>query len=139
MKAKVLSGSASKYGAIRSRSADHVRVRAQDLELLVQRRLGPVLADLDRGQRIDPIRGAVLERQLTGLLEQHVDHHSLRRSEDHVVDELLVLDVAAVAADQLHPRPRQRDLEDAGVGGVGQVEAHDLAELRLTATARSRR
>ena len=71
----------------------------------------------------------MLERERTGLLKQHVDHHSLRRSEDHVVDELLVLDAATVAADQLHPRSRQRDPEDAGVGGVGQVEAHDLAQL----------
>lgn len=52
------------------------------------------------------------------------------RADDHVVDELLLFDMAAVASDQLHPRPRQGDLENAGVGGIGQVRAHDLAQLR---------
>ena len=108
---------------------DHLGVGAQDLELLLQRPLGPILADRDRGQRVDPLRGAVLQRQIAGLVEQHVDHHSLGGSEHDVVDEPLVLDAAAVAADELHPRTGQRDSEHAGVGGVRQIEAHDLAEL----------
>ena len=117
----------------------HVRVGAQDLELLTQRRLGGLVADGDRGQRIDPIRCVVLQRELAVLVEQDVDDDALGRSQDHVVDELLVLDVAAVAADELHPRARQRDLEHPRVGGVGQVQAHHLAasrgqrEIRLTA------
>jgi hypothetical protein len=39
--------------------------------------------------------------------------------------------VAGVGADQLHLRARQRHVEDARVGGVGEVEAHDLAALGL--------
>ena len=107
----------------------HVGVRAQDLELLLERRLGPLLAHADRSERIDPVRRLVLKLQLSRLVEQHVDHYALRRRENHFIDELLVLDMPAVAADQLHSRPRQRNLEHPGVGGVGQVEADDLAEL----------
>ena len=72
----------------------------------------------------------VLQRELAGPVEQDIDDDSLGGSEDHVVDELLVLDVAAVAADELHPRARQLDLEHPRVRGVGQVEADHLAELR---------
>ena len=38
-----------------------------------------------------------------------------------------MLDPTAVTADQLHPRAGQGDVEDAGVGGVGQPQPHDLA------------
>ena len=79
---------------------------------------------------IDPVGRAVLERQLAGPLEQDVDHHSLRGRQDDVLDEPLVLDMPAVAADQLHACARQSDLEDAGVGGIGQVEADDLVSSR---------
>ena len=34
---------------------------------------------------------------------------------------------AAVASDELHPAARYGDVEQAGVGGVGEVEPHDLA------------
>ena len=74
-------------------------------------------------------RCLVLERQLSRLSEEHVDDDALRRSQDHRVDELLVLVAAAVATDQLHLRARQRHLEHASVGRVGQVEADDLAAL----------
>ncbi len=50
-----------------------------------------------------------------------------------------MLVVAAVAADELHPRARQRHVEDARVGGVGQVEAHDLAAPARRARGRARR
>ena len=139
MNASVLSGSASRYGATRSRSAAMSGLRAQHLELLRQDGLGRLLADGDRGQRIDPVRGVVLQRELAGPVEQDIDDDPLGRREDHVVDELLVLDVAAVAADELHPRARQLDLEHAGVGGVRQVEAHDLAALARSARAPARR
>ena len=36
---------------------------------------------------------------------------------------------AAVASDEFHARAWQRNLEDACVGGIGQVEADDLAAL----------
>ena len=67
---------------------------------------------------------------LPRLLEEHVDDDALRRGEDHRVDEGLALVAAAVAADELHTRAGQRDVEDTRVGGVGQVEADDLATLR---------
>jgi hypothetical protein len=70
---------------------------------------------------------AVLQRQRAGRVEQDVDDDPLGRREDDVLDELLVLDPAAVAADELHPRARQRDLEYARVRRVGEVEAHDFA------------
>ena len=45
------------------------------------------------------------------------------------VDELLALVVAAVAADPLHPCAGDSDVEDARVGGVRQVQAHDFSLL----------
>ena len=53
----------------------------------------------------------MLERQLARLVEQHVDDDTLRRRKDDVLDELLMLDVAAVAADELHPRAGQLTLK----------------------------
>ena len=53
----------------------------------------------------------MLERQLARLIEEHVDHHALRRREDDGVDELLVLDMAAVAADELHRAPGSATLK----------------------------
>ena len=102
----------------------------RSLELWLEGGLGFLLADADRGERIDAAGSAVLERQVPRSVEEDVDDHPLRRRDDHLLDELLVLDMAAVAADELHPSSWERDLEDPGVGGVGQVEAHHLAELR---------
>jgi hypothetical protein len=42
---------------------------------------------------------------------------------------LLVLNPAAVAADQLHPRTRQLDVEHSGIRGVGQPQTQHLAGL----------
>ena len=69
--------------------------------------------------------------ELAGVRKEHVDDDTLGRCEQHLVDELLVFTVAGVGADQLHLRARQRHVEDTRVGGVGQVEAHDLAPPRL--------
>ena len=55
----------------------------------------------------------------------------LRRREHDRLDELVALVAAAVAADELHPRAGQGDVEDPRVGGVRQEEAHDLARPRL--------
>ncbi len=105
-------------------------VVAQGVELLGKRRRRSLCANVDRRQCVGPFGCAVLECQLPRLLEERVDHDPLGGSEDHRVDELLLLVAAAVAADELHPRARKMDLEHARVRGVGQVEANDLAELR---------
>ena len=47
----------------------------------------------------------MLQRQLARRLEAHVDDDPLGGRQDDVLDELLVLDAAAVAADELHPAP----------------------------------
>ena len=89
-----------------------------------------LLSHGDRGQRVGPVRGAVFEGQLPGLVEQDVDNGPLRRCEQHLGDELLVFYPAAVAADELHPSARQPDVEDAAVGGVGQPQPEHLARSR---------
>ena len=73
----------------------------------------------------------MLERELSGVVEEDVDDDALGGREQHLLDEFLLLVVAAVGADELHPRPRKRDVEDARVGRVREVEAHDLAALGL--------
>ena len=71
----------------------------------------------------------MLELELAGVREEHVDDDTLGRGEQDLVDEFLALVVAGVGADQLHLRARQRHVEDTRVRGVGEVEAHDLAPL----------
>ena len=86
---------------------------------------------MNGGERVDAVRRAVLERQLAGLVKEHIEYRALGRGQYDLLNELLVLDVATVPADELHPCARQRNLEGAGVRGVREVEAHDLAELRV--------
>ena len=74
---------------------------------------------------------SVLELELARIWEEHVHDDALGRGEQDLVDELLVLVVAGVGADQLHLRARQRHIEDARVRGVREVEAHHLAVPRL--------
>ena len=107
-----------------------LRVLTQDGELLSERRRRRLVAHLDRRQPVRALRRSMLEGQTARLLEERVDDDPLGRREHDRLDELLALDTAAVAADELQPRPRQRDVEDARVGGVREVEANDLALLR---------
>jgi hypothetical protein len=73
----------------------------------------------------------VLELEVAGICEEHVDDDALGRGKQHFLDELLALVVAGVGADELHLRARQRHVEDPCVGGIGEVEAHDLATRSL--------
>ena len=69
----------------------------------------------------------MLQGEITGTIKEDIDDYALGWSDDYVFDELLVLDMTAVAADQLHPGSRHGHPEDTGVGGVSQVEADDFA------------
>ena len=129
-KASVLSGAASRRRAVRSRSAARSSFVRSVVELLCERRLGWFVGHRDRSQPIRAGGRAVLEDVLARLLEEDVDHDPLGRRQENLVDEALVLVVSAVSADELHASSRQRHVEDASVGGVGEVEAHDLAALR---------
>ena len=80
----------------------------------------------DGGQPPGPVRGAVLQLQLPWPVEKHVDHGPFRGRQQHLGDEFLVLDPAAVAADEFHLGARQRHVEDPGVGGVGQPQPHNF-------------
>ena len=71
----------------------------------------------------------MLEHVFARLLEEDVDDEPLGRRQQDLLDEPLVLVVSAVSADQLHASSRERHVEHAGVGGVGEVEAHDLTAL----------
>ena len=52
----------------------------------------------------------MLEREGSRLVELHVNDGTLGRCQHHVLDELLVLDVAAITADELDACSRERDL-----------------------------
>ena len=73
----------------------------------------------------------MLECQLCRLVEQDVDDDPLGGRENDRLDELFLLAAAAVAADELHLRARKRDVEDARVRGVRQVDPNDLVLLRV--------
>ncbi len=95
MKASVLSGSRQiRRDPLTLRG--HVGVVTQDAEFGLERRLRLPLIHLDRGERVDPIRGPMLEREITGLGKQDVDHTPFGRCEYHLLDERLPLDVSAV-------------------------------------------
>ena len=107
-----------------------LRVASQVRKLLAERRLGDAVADGDPGELIDAVGSLMHQRQFARLLEERVDDDPFGRRQHDLFDELLMLDPAAVAADELHPRTRQLDLEHAGVGGIGQEEPNDLSGLR---------
>ena len=127
--ASVLSGGASTSGASRSRSALSSGSVRRTVNASVSDGVAWSSRHGDVRQRVGPVGRAVLQRQLARRLEQHVHDDPLGRRQHDVLDELLALAAPAVAADELHARSGQRDLEHAGVGGVRQVQAHDLAGL----------
>src|SRR5581483_1445224 len=88
-----------------------------------------LLANPDRRESICPLGRAVFHGQLARLVEQRVDDHPLGRRQYDVLDEMFVLDVAAVAANELDSRSGERDPEDAGVRGVREVEPNHFTTL----------
>ena len=83
---------------------DHVGVRPQDLELLLERALHPLAAYTHPGQRVRLVGGAVFDHHISRLVEVHIDDHTLGRRDHNVPHEPLVLNMAAVAADELRAR-----------------------------------
>jgi hypothetical protein len=125
-----LSGSAARYGSIRSRSATTSAFSPQGVELLGERRFGGLLAHGDPCEPIRPLWRPVLERQIAGPLEEGIDDDALRRRDEHGIDQLLVLVASAVTADQLQSRTWKRHVEDACVRRIRHIETHDLAASR---------
>ena len=72
----------------------------------------------------------MLERELARVSKSTSTITRSDGAKNDLFDELLVLDAAAVSADELHPGARQGDLEDPRVGRVGEVEAYHLSLLR---------
>jgi hypothetical protein len=109
----------------------HVAIGAEARELPGVRGLRPLVGNGDRREPVGAVGRSMLELEQAGVREEHVDDDALRRRQQHFLDELLVLVVAGVGADQLQLRARQGDVEDARVRRVGEVEANDLAASRL--------
>ena len=109
----------------------HVCVRPQHLELVREGRSRRLVAHPDPRKPIRAFRRAVLECHVTRLAEQDVHDDALGGSQEHLLDELLVLVVPAVPAHELHPGTRDRHVEDPRVRRVREVEADNLASLRL--------
>src|ERR671918_2300467 len=105
---------------------NHVRIDAQLLELVVVVAVGRRVDDLDTCQRVGAFGCHVLEGEGSGSVAEHVDDGPLRRSNDHIVNPLLALVASAVASHEFHLHTRKRHLEDAGVGRVREIEAHNL-------------
>ena len=73
----------------------------------------------------------MLELELAGGREEHVDDDALRGGEQDLADDRFVLVVARVGPDELHLRARQHHVEDARVGRVREVQTDHLAAFRL--------
>jgi hypothetical protein len=84
----------------------------------------PVAGHGDGGEPAGPAGGAVLQFQLPRPVQEHVDERPLGGGQEHLGDELLAFDPAAVATDELHPRAGQSHAEHPGFGGVGQPQPH---------------
>ena len=91
---------------------------------------------MDVREPVGALGSLVFEHEVARPVEHDVHDHSLAGRKDHRVDELLVLDAAAVTADELHPHARKGDVEHAGVRGVCEVEPYDLPLLRLEVEVR---
>ena len=57
----------------------HLRVFAQDLELVCERLRNAVFGDRDSGKQIGALRRVVLEPNRSWLVEKHIDYGALRR------------------------------------------------------------
>ncbi len=68
--------------------------------------MGGLLADVDIGEPVGALGSLMFEHEVARPVEHDVHDHSLAGRKDHRVDELLVLDAAAVTADELHPHAR---------------------------------
>ena len=66
-----------------------------------------------------------------GVGEQNVDDNALRGSDQDLLDELFALVVSAVRPYKLHLSAGEGDVEDPRVRRVREIEADDLALLRL--------
>ena len=106
-------------------------MRAQVLEVLREIGLGRIIRDPDRGEPVGLFGRPMLESEVARLCEENVDDDPLGWSEENLLDALLTLVVAAVGADKLHLSSRHPDIEDARVGGVREVEAHDFPACRF--------
>jgi hypothetical protein len=73
----------------------------------------------------------MLERYLARSVEVHVEDGSLRRRQQHLLDERLAFVPAAVAADELRPCAADGEVEDPRVRGVDQVEPDDVSPSHL--------
>src|SRR6185295_6827880 len=73
----------------------------------------------------------MLQADITGRLEQHVEDGAFGWCEQHGVDEALAFAATTVASDVLDASTVETDVEDARVRGVHQVQANDLADLGL--------
>ena len=91
------------------------------------------VGDVDVDQRVRASGRQVLHGDRLCRIEPHVDDRSFGRRDHDIVDPLLALVPTRVAADELHPRARDRNLEHPRVGRVHEVEAHDLAAFHLEA------
>ena len=105
----------------------HVTVCPQLPELISERLLREVVRDVDRRKPVGALGRSVLELELAGIGKEDVDDDTLGGSEQNLLDQLLPFVVACVGTDQLHLCAGQCDVEDARIGGVREVEAHDLA------------
>ena len=114
---------------------DHLRVGPKLTERVGRPRLRRLRVHLDDAQGVGTPWRPVLQRRRSGRVEEDVEDDPLGRREDHRLDELLVLAAAAVAADDLHPCVGDGEVEDAGVGGVGEVEADHLVPPRARGAA----
>ncbi len=92
---------------------------------------GCAFGDGEGAEVVGVVRGAVLQPDLPGGAEKHVDDRTFRRREQHLTGERLALVPAAVATDQLGAGAADGKVEDPRVRGVDQIQAHDLACRRL--------
>ena len=124
-----LSGGALKNGSTCLRSSAMSRLARKAREVVDERLLRLFVDNVNRREPVGVLGRLVLELELACVRKEHVDDDTLGGGEQDLVDQFLALVVAGIGADQLHLRARQRHVEDARVGGVGEVEAHDLAPL----------
>lgn len=86
----------------------------------------PFFVNGDGAKGIGTLRGEVFQPVLAGSLQEGGGNVALGRCDEHIRHKPLLFDTAAVTSSRLQANARYAKVERADIGGIGEVQPHDL-------------